>query len=323
MYKKIETFFIYIISYASAILASYFFLTNWLNEDSVIVRVFYADLIGSSLIFLNCIAFNSFSLYDPYWTVQATCISLYYFIILNTSVYDLRSVVVLVLVNVWSIRLTYNLFSTAIEDVKHEDWRYSSFRSQWGSKISYFTIGYFSFILMPTIIVFFGCTPMYYVFTSSNSINMLDFIAFLVTVMGIVFESVGDYQLTKELSNAKNENKLPCMDKGLWSLCRHPNYFGEISFWFGICIFGLAAGASLTDKFYLVVFLLGSFSVLILIYFGSMPLMEERQLKRRTVFYKDYMQKVPFKILPFSNLKRVFGKNKSAENLKKSNQKIN
>jgi steroid 5-alpha reductase family enzyme len=85
-------------------------------------------------------------------------------------------------------------------------------------------------------------------------------------------------------------------------LCRHPNYFGEITFWLGVYLFGLAAGASIYDSFYLTVFFLGPFAIFAIINFGSMPLMEERQMKRRTEFYTNYKKQVPFKLLPLSFL---------------------
>lgn len=96
------------------------------------------------------------------------------------------------------------------------------------------------------------------------------------------------------------------MDKGLWSLCRHPNYFGEITFWLGVYLFGVTSMnvANLDAQLNTLVFLFGPFAVFALIYFGSLPLMEERQLKRRAEFYRGYMKRVTFKLLPVSN---VFG----------------
>ena len=62
--------------------------------------------------------------------------------------------------------------------------------------------------------------------------------------------------------------------------------------------FGLAAGGQFDDQLFSAMFFLGPFGVFVIIYFGSLPLMEARQLKRRPEFYKSYMKRVPFKILP-------------------------
>jgi steroid 5-alpha reductase family enzyme len=91
------------------------------------------------------------------------------------------------------------------------------------------------------------------------------------------------------------------MNKGLWSLCRHPNYFGEITFWIGIFIMGLASDSSLIyDKFYLTTFIFGAFSIFSIIYFGSLPMMEERQLEKRKITYSSYMKDVKWKLLPIN-----------------------
>lgn len=306
MQKKSEARLIFSIAYLTAFIAALLSLKYWLtNPSSFLFNIFYADLIGALVIYFNCIFFNSFSIYDPYWTVQASVLSIYYKLQLaseNTN--EIRAILLLVLVNFWSFRLTANLFLNSIEHVSHEDWRYSDFRQKWSPKIVYFIVGFLSFILLPTVVVYFGCIPMFFVFSSTLPLNNLDLLAFLVTVIGILFESVGDYQLHKELAkiDQSKQKKLVCMDKGLWSLCRHPNYFGEITFWFGVYLFGLAAGASIYDSFYLGVFFLGPFAIFAIINFGSMPLMEERQMKRRTEFYTEYKKRVPCTLLPLSFL---------------------
>ena len=189
-----------------------------------------------------------------------------------------------------------------ITNISHEDWHYTDFRPKmFNSKLVYFGFGLLAFILMPTILVFFGCIPLFYISNSVESFNNLDFVASLVLVMAILFEGIADIQL-KNNNNKVQGSSLPCMDKGLWSLCRHPNYFGEVSFWFGLYLFGIASGASVyaDNRFYLIVFALGPFAIFSMIYFGSLPMMEERQMKRREIFYKDYKKRVPFKILPLN-----------------------
>jgi steroid 5-alpha reductase family enzyme len=306
MNKKVEAVLIYFIVYISASITAFISLKHLFTKpDETILNLFKADLIGSIAVYLNCILFNSFSLYDPYWTVQATLISVYFIKTFNYNI-DTRSWIVIVLVNVWALRLTFNLFITSVDDITHEDWRYSSFRKKWSPKPVYFLVGFLAFILMPTVIVFFGCLPIYFVLESKQkAINLFDLIAIVITVLAICFEAVGDYQLRK--FTLSNKNSKSVCSEGLWSLCRHPNYFGEIFFWFGLFIFALAAKsndfAKLTeDKLFIGTFLLGPFAVFVLIYFGSLPLMEERQTKRRGESYKSYMRRVPFKILPLAFL---------------------
>ena len=307
-----------------------------IDSGSFLKDLFYADLVGALTVFAFCVWFNTFSIYDPYWTIQASVISVYY---IASTTYgfntdketivnhlNMRSIILFFLVNLWSIRLTSNLFINSVEDVHFEDWRYSDFRKKFPNRFVYTLFGLTSFILLPTVVVFFGCIPMYYAFEfkslqadqvnlldsqsiiSIMDLNLLDLLAFVVTFTGIIIEGVADHQLRQEVIKVdesgirknKNGEPLPCMNKGLWGLSRHPNYFGEITFWFGLYIFGLAAGASISDPYYLLTFVLGPLGVFIVIYFGSMPLMEERQQKRRPKFYRAYMQRVPNLLLPIN-----------------------
>jgi steroid 5-alpha reductase family enzyme len=271
----------------------------WTDSSQLILSLFYANLSGTLVILAGSIVFNTFNMNDAAWSLLPILNSTY-FLMNAPGPQTFVKLLPFCLLNIWAVRLTFNLFS-GVNNLYHEDWRYKMFREQW--RYAYFLIGYISFILMPAVLVFFGGLPLYYVL---NAVNLkptnLYLLGVLVVMNAIFFESIADYQLRKTINNKKSEDKnLPCMDRGLWSLCRHPNYFGEITFWLGLWIIGLSTDLNLlSDYFYWAVFLFGAFGVFVIIYFGSMPMMEERQLKRRTEFYTNYMRRVPYKILPLN-----------------------
>jgi steroid 5-alpha reductase family enzyme len=59
-----------------------------------------------------------------------------------------------------------------------------------------------------------------------------------VWVVGFVFESVGDWQLSRFKADPNNRGRV--MDRGLWAWSRHPNYFGEFLIWWGFFLVALA-----------------------------------------------------------------------------------
>ena len=77
------------------------------------------------------------------------------------------------------------------------------------------------------------------------------------------------------------------MDRGLWSWSRHPNYFGEITFWFALGTFGLATSPA--DWWWVFVGVLG---MILMFRAASIPMMEKRSLERRPS-YQDLIDRVP------------------------------
>jgi steroid 5-alpha reductase family enzyme len=300
MNRKLEAYITYFLIYLTVFTTVTLSLKYWLNYDSALLNLFVSHLFGSLIVLLNCHLFSTFNLNDPYWSLQPVFNSIYFLLNASSNLKTFRPLSAVILVNLWGLRLCTSLM-LGIHDLSIEDWRYSMFRQKLKPYVLYLLFGYASFILMPTVLVFFGSVPLYYAVNSTTETNYVDYAAVCITLTAIYFESVSDYQLKKELTSSNKKGGMICMDRGLWSLSRHPNYFGEILFWFGIYLFGLATDFSLIkDKFYLLVLLLGAFGVFMVIGFGSAPLMEERQLKRRPEFYRDYMKRVPFAILPLS-----------------------
>jgi len=88
------------------------------------------------------------------------------------------------------------------------------------------------------------------------------------------------YSFRKNLSEPKT------MKSGLWYYSRHPNYFGEILFWFSLYVFALASNLSFAWL------LIGSIIMYALIAIASVSMMDKRSLERRPDF-QEYMDSTP------------------------------
>lgn len=149
-----------------------------------------------------------------------------------------REAVVLALVLVWGARLTYN-WARGWRGLGHEDWRYAEYRRVGRA---YWIVSFFGFHLMPTIWVYLGCLSLLPVFSSPRPLSVLDGLALLVTAGAIATEAVADEQLRAFRLATPSPGRV--LDTGLWAICRHPNYLGELSFWWGLYLFALAADPS-------------------------------------------------------------------------------
>jgi steroid 5-alpha reductase family enzyme len=107
-----------------------------------------------------------------------------------------------------------------------------------------------------------------------------------LALTGIVFESVGDFQLVAFKSNAANLGAV--MDRGLWRYTRHPNYFGDFCVWWGLFLVSLTNGVTAVGIISPIVM-----SVLLMRVSGVGPL--EKQLHKSKPAYRDYtMRTSPF-----------------------------
>jgi steroid 5-alpha reductase family enzyme len=141
---------------------------------------------------------------------------------------------------------------------------------------------------MPTMMVFVGCLSVYpAVSTGTTQINFLDIFGILITLGAIILETVADIQLHKFREEESNQEKVN--DVGLFSYSRHPNYFGEICFWWGLFIFGISADSTYWWT------IIGPLSITLLFIFISIPIMEKHNAKKRSS-YAEYMKKVSFLI---------------------------
>ena len=142
---------------------------------------------------------------------------------------------VCVLVSIWGIRLAWHIH--ARNKGKGEDYRYLAWRKQWGNW--FYLRSYLQVYLLQGVLLFLISLPLFVINAQGGgSLGLLDFVGVFVWLIGFIFETVGDAQLARFIQNPLNKGKL--MQGGLWGYTRHPNYFGEVTLWWGIGIISLS-----------------------------------------------------------------------------------
>ncbi|MFX1278729.1 MAG: DUF1295 domain-containing protein [Promethearchaeota archaeon] len=290
--RMINAYMFLVFSYFIAFLISIFMGIIFYSLHSLLM-ILLADIAGTLVIFIISTIIKNTSLYDPYWSVAPLIIALFFLLfpqIVETS--NMRYLVVFIIIAVWSIRLTFN-WLRQWGGLKHEDWRYMYYRRKMGRK--FWFINLTGLQLMPTILVYLGSISIYPIISlRKNSFNFLDILGIIITIGAILIETISDQQLHNFIENRESSQQF--ITNGLWKYSRHPNYFGEILFWWGLYIFALASDLSF---FWAII---GPISITLLFLLVSIPLMEKRNLERKPE-YIDYIQKVS-RLLPWLPKKR-------------------
>lgn len=241
-----------------------------------------ADLLATLVVFAFSRFYGNSSFYDAYWSVLPPLLAVFWWLKADAAVSDARSWLVLTVVVVWAVRLTAN-WLYAFPGLHHEDWRYPLLKQRAGRAEP--VVDLVAIHLVPTLQVFLGMLPVYVALTyAGRGAGWLDVVALVVGLGAVLLELVADVQMHRFV---RDRQPGQVMDRGLWGWSRHPNYFGEISFWFSLALFGIAASPG--DWWWC---LAGSAAMLAMFLFASIPMMEERSLERRPT-YQDVVDRVP------------------------------
>ncbi len=264
-----------------------------LGSEQPLSAALAADVAATLVVFAFSVALNNSSMYDPYWSVAPPLLGAYYLQLPAAPEPGARSMLVLALVTLWGVRLTYN-FLRGWKGLAHEDFRYVDLRRKTGR--AYWLVSLLGLHLMPTCLVFAGCLPLYAAFATRGApLNAVDACAAVVTLGAIVLEAVADAQLRQFRARA-GARPDEILATGVWAWSRHPNYLGEMLFWWGLYLFALAAGPEHAWTG------VGALSITLLFRFVSLRLLETRMLERRPA-YAERIRTVPA-FLPFPRLRR-------------------
>lgn len=205
------------------------------------------------------------------------------------GIIDFDSMLIGILISVWTLRLGMFLFYRVFK--VGEDDRFEAVKTSASRFFIWFTV-----------------SGLWVSLTSIAAINILTtkidhnnyyfvYLGALVWLFGFLFEVISDYQKMKFKNIPDNKNKF--IDTGLWSLSRHPNYFGEIILWIGIFIITLP---SISGTDYITI-ISPIFVYFLLNKISGINLLEIKAQKRwgDLESYKAYRSKTPQLIPKFWN----------------------
>lgn len=181
-----------------------------------------------------------------------------------------RQFLLAALTSVWGLRLAGYLARRNLG--KGEDFRYQAMRRRWGARFP--LISLVTVFGLQGVIMWIVSLPLQYGSADADpGLGPVAVMGIMVWIVGFVFESVGDAQLARFKADPANAGKV--MDRGLWSLTRHPNYFGDSMVWWGIGIVAAETGSGV----------IGLAGPLVMMFFlmrvSGVPMLERSLMKRR------------------------------------------
>ncbi|XP_068212741.1 uncharacterized protein [Palaemon carinicauda] len=189
-------------------------------------------------------------------------------------------------VSIWALRLGLYLFTRVLKDGK--DRRFDKMR---GDPMKFFVAwtlqGLWVFVtILPSVLAVLS--------TRQRPLGTRDYIGWGIWLIGYLIEVVADYQKSSFRNNPANKDKF--INTGLWSLSRHPNYFGEILLWFGLYV---SASSTFSGWEYLTI-LCPLMDYLLITKLSGIPFLERYARKKWGLLkqYQDYVEHTPV-LVPF------------------------
>ena len=171
-------------------------------------------------------------------------------------------IIIVLLISAWGIRLAGYLFIRILNIGK--DSRFDGIRENVLKFAGFWTLQAFSvwIILLPSTVALSSATD--------QGVTVLTVIGILVCGIGVVIETIADYQ--KYVFKNKPINRDKWIQSGLWRYSRHPNYFGEMLVWWGLFII---ASAYLSGLLWLTI-LAPIYLTMLLLFVSGVPTIEKK-----------------------------------------------
>ncbi len=198
----------------------------------MILQVAILTFVYMTIIFVVAHFLEDNSIVDVFWGPGFVVIAA--FTLMEAPGWDVRKWVVSFLVFLWGVRLAFHILMRNRK--KGEDFRYRQWRQTW----KHFVIrSFFQIFLLQGLFMLIISAPIWFINSMPNApLTVLDNIGLILFGVGFFFEVIGDMQLTVFKKDPANKGKI--ITTGLWSMTRHPNYFGEALIWLGLSFYAFS-----------------------------------------------------------------------------------
>ena len=189
-----------------------------------------------------------------------------------------RAIALLSLVVAWGVRL--GAYITWRNWGHGEDRRYQEIRTR---NEPHFALKSLVLVFaLQAVLAWVVSMPALAALAGDRPFGALDILGIAVAVAGFLFEAIGDAQMAAFKADPAHRGQV--MDRGLWRYTRHPNYFGEACFWWGIWLLALAAGGAAA----IWTVLSPALMTVLLLKVSGVALLEKDIAERRPA-YRDYI----------------------------------
>ena len=199
---------------------------------------------------------------------------------------SIRSVFVASFVSVWTLRLGIFLYKRIVK--AGEDSRFRDIKKSIPKFLMTWTLSaLWVFLTTVNAITLIALNPL-------EPIGIFFIMGALLWLLGFGFEVIADRQKKYFSEQPKNEGRF--ITQGLWSVSRHPNYFGEIILWAGIAIISLP----FLSGWQYVTLVSPVFVFLLLTRISGLPFLEDKAEKKwgEDKDYIEYKKRTPI-LVPF------------------------
>ena len=164
-------------------------------------------------------------------TGSATYLAVTWAAVLMSPGMELLSVgsLLAMLVTVWALRLGSFLFARVRR--VGQDGRFDEIKQDWARFLVAWTLqGVWVFVTLIAALIVLANDPV-------RPLDNFALVGGAIWLFGFTVEAVADAQKSRFKADPANRGRF--IHSGLWAWSRHPNYFGEITLWTGICLIAL------------------------------------------------------------------------------------